>query len=213
MKVLCTHDEAARDFFAGDREALRQAVIFWGLRPLIEYHGYAESDELPNGAKTGSTPYARWHSVGEGFLDVRAKLDGWFFVDPQEAVHWLTDKSGSFHHLWHEPSSGVPWWGQFQVNDEAAGPLWFLVSDLETLTTGRGEGEEEHPVATNERPLSTKERNNLLRVIRALCEQAGIDLEKGNGPLQLERAVELAGFDGPKVRTLRDILKAVREVP
>src|SRR3546814_9908024 len=63
-----------------------------------------------------------------------------------------------------------------------------------------------------EKPLSSRERNNLLRVIRALCQQADIDLVNGKGTAQVAKALELAGFDGPKDKTLRALLSEVRKI-
>src|SRR3546814_14342673 len=63
-----------------------------------------------------------------------------------------------------------------------------------------------------EKPLSSRERNNLLRVIRALCQQADIDLVNGKGTAQVAKALELAGFDGPKDKTLRALLSEVRTI-
>src|SRR3546814_17624310 len=62
-----------------------------------------------------------------------------------------------------------------------------------------------------EKPLSSRERNNLLRVIRALCQQADIDLVNGKGTAQVAKALELAGFDGTKDKTLRALLSEVRQ--
>lgn len=67
-------------------------------------------------------------------------------------------------------------------------------------------------VVKKERPLQTRERNNLLRVVRALCKEAKIDLDKKGVSAVLEAVVTTAGFDGPKERALRDIVKQAREV-
>src|SRR3546814_15293400 len=66
-------------------------------------------------------------------------------------------------------------------------------------------------VATG-KALTTREGNNLLHVSRAVCNQAHNELDNGSGTTQVVAALELAGFDGPKEKTVRDLLKAVREV-
>src|SRR3546814_6466070 len=57
------------------------------------------------------------------------------------------------------------------------------VADIEELLARPAEAE---------KPLSSRERNNLLHVIRALCQQADIDLVNGQGTAQVATALEHA---------------------
>lgn len=67
--------------------------------------------------------------------------------------------------------------------------------------------------ATEGRPLATRERNNLLRITVALAKEAKIDIQEGKGgAAAVEAALAACGFDGPRERTIRDILKQAREV-
>lgn len=64
-----------------------------------------------------------------------------------------------------------------------------------------------------EKRLTTKERNNLLRIIAALAKEAKIDLAIGTSvAVQVECLVVGAGFDGPKEQAIRGVLKQVREL-
>ncbi len=63
------------------------------------------------------------------------------------------------------------------------------------------------------KPIKTREMNGLLRVIVALAKEARIDISEGKGgAAAIEAAVAAAGFDGPKERTIRAVLKQAREV-
>ena len=59
----------------------------------------------------------------------------------------------------------------------------------------------------SDEPMNTKERNTLLRVIAALAKHSKIDTK--GGAAAIAKAVELAGFDSPKERAIRDILKDI----
>jgi hypothetical protein len=64
-----------------------------------------------------------------------------------------------------------------------------------------------------EKTLITRQRNNLLRIIGALAKHSQIDIaEGGRGAVQIEKAVQLAGYAGPKEKAIREILKDVRAV-
>lgn len=63
------------------------------------------------------------------------------------------------------------------------------------------------------KPTKTRELNNHLRVIAALAKEAGIDISEGKGgAATIEAAIFAAGFDGPKEKTIRTMLKQAREV-
>ncbi|MFE0502304.1 hypothetical protein ACFW0P_16150 [Lysobacter soli] len=63
------------------------------------------------------------------------------------------------------------------------------------------------------RTLTTRERNNFLRIFVALAKQAKIDLkEGGKAAVQIEAAVLAAGFEGPKEKTIRAILAEARDI-
>ena len=60
---------------------------------------------------------------------------------------------------------------------------------------------------------STRERNTLLRIIDGLAKKCHIDISEGsNGAVQIEQALALAGHVGPKEKTIRDVLRKVREL-
>lgn len=79
---------------------------------------------------------------------------------------------------------------------------------LTRFLAGLAEGADEQA----DKPLGSRERNNLLRVIRVLCDRAGLDLNRANVVADVESALELAGYDGPKEKTLRSMLGAARDV-
>jgi hypothetical protein len=62
-------------------------------------------------------------------------------------------------------------------------------------------------------PLGTRERNSLLRIIGGLAHHAQIDISEGGpGAKQIEKAVELAGFDGPKDKAIGFVLEKLRKL-
>ena len=67
--------------------------------------------------------------------------------------------------------------------------------------------------AVSDKPMNTRERNNLLRIIAALAKEAGIDIsEGGRGAVTIEAAIVAANFDSPKEQAIRSVLKQVREL-
>lgn len=63
----------------------------------------------------------------------------------------------------------------------------------------------------SDKPLATRERNNLLRIIAALAKHGNIDVgEGGRGVAQIEAAVRLAGFDGPLEKKIGEVLAQIR---
>ena len=212
MKLLIDYDEAVREYFAGDHEAVRQAMIFHGLRALLEYEGVAEFAGCEDLQPNGDTPFAQWRTRRDGSVHI----SGWFYCDRSFAPKWVKEhgRLDGSNHLWAGRDTGVEFCGDFVVPGVVIGPLWFLESDLVDLTAPMQLEAPEAPKQpeVEKRPLGTRERNNLLRVISALSREAKIDLEAGSGAGQIAKALELAGFDGPKERTLRDLLKEVREV-
>lgn len=65
--------------------------------------------------------------------------------------------------------------------------------------------------SADDKPLGTRERGTLLRVIVALAKQAKIDLDE-KAAERIAHAVALAGFSGPTIRTVRDIVNVAREL-
>jgi len=218
LKLFHTQDEAARIYFHSDDEALRQAIIFRGLCAFIEVNGTGEATlEDPFFPKNGSTLYSSWYTRHSGIAD----LSGWFYVSAKDAARWMHSRIPipTAPGVWTR-AAGQDFIGDFTLTKAHAGPLWFLTSDLEELTAPL----QLLPAEVNtqstsvekvdeEKPITTKERNNLLRVVAALAKQAGINIGEGKGAATaIEAAVASAGFDGPKEKTIRDILKKAREI-
>lgn len=100
------------------------------------------------------------------------------------------------------PSEVLSWASRFKV--EVPEPLASAVAAMW-----------DEPILSNavDRPLGTKERNNLLRMIAGLAKEAKYDISEGSGAASsIEAAVVAAGFDGPKEKTVREILRQVRQV-
>lgn len=82
----------------------------------------------------------------------------------------------------------------------------FLRTDVLALT-GDGGTAGLVPESQSSSELATRTRNNLLRVIAALCRQANIELGSGKETTQVRAALELAGFKRPDDKSLRGFLR------
>lgn len=60
--------------------------------------------------------------------------------------------------------------------------------------------------------LGTRERNSMLRIIVALARQAKIDLASPKAPEQLEKLVEMAGFTGPRLQTIKKLWPDIEDL-
>lgn len=64
--------------------------------------------------------------------------------------------------------------------------------------------------AGDERPVQSRERSNMLRVIRALCVIGS--LPPRGAAIPIEKQLQVLGFDGPKESTIRSIVDAARDM-
>lgn len=86
MRTLYRFDEAAEKLFAGDAEALRQAVVLGRERALIELHCMApwafwgEEDDVTTLPASGENERARWRNTTKDH-----ELIGWFYVSAEQA--------------------------------------------------------------------------------------------------------------------------------
>lgn len=90
--------------------------------------------------------------------------------------------------------------------------LWFSANTVERLKLEGVRAVTTTPMAA-EKVVSTRERNNLVRIIYALAKHADIDIsERSDGAAKIEALLVGAGFDGPKVKTIREVLAAARNL-
>lgn len=90
--------------------------------------------------------------------------------------------------------------------------FFFMHDDIQALNRARI-ADESGAAPVREKALDTRERNNLLRIIAALSKEAKIPIADGRGGASaIEAALLASGFDSPKERTIREVLKQVREL-
>lgn len=94
--------------------------------------------------------------------------------------------------------------------------LWFRIEAIEELQAA-GIGVRQSTTVEKrgdvEKPLGNRERNNLLRIITALAKHAEVDISEGSdGVAKVDALIVAAGFDGPKVKTIREVLAAARDL-
>lgn len=160
-------------------EALKQSLILGKLKPfkLFEWDGAG---------------YDAWlKPVAEIAADT---------VIAQESTVLIPDLAA-----WAD-SKGIPHhWPRVQ-SDEAAGSdaeLKAAKSEIEALKA-RAETAENKLAELEASPFSARERNNMLRIVRALSEMARLP-EKGAVP-SVERQLQELGFTRPKEETIRKVL-------
>jgi len=216
IRQLYRLDEAAEKYFGGDREVLRQAVSLHGLAALIEHNGsgwFWPDEETPN---RGEGEYSRWR-LSKNFNPaddtpdedgVPCQLAGWFYVSREFALRLLEGEQLPDMSSYVFLNENMEPWQAFAIHGRMwkRNDLWFLASDIEALFAS--------PVAAKqEKPLSTRERNNLLRIIAALAKHAEVDITEGSdGAAKVDALIAAAGFDGPKVKTIREVLAAARDL-
>ncbi len=229
MRELFNFRETAEMLFAGDVEALRQAVVFGRIKPLVEVRGLGLADALQDEPINGASHFGRWRkAIGlvdpdDGDQRTRFRLDGWFYVSRADAEEMLAPPhpipdgyvlmtKATSRARWVTPDRAniefLDYW--FEVMLPVDAELWFSASSIEALRLeGAGVVRSTPLPKGEEKPLATRERNNLLRVIAGLADHAGIDLrgENATGP------IELAGqkFDGPDAQTIRKWIAKIRE--
>lgn len=141
-------------------------------------------------------------------------LDGAFLVDASGEVYlrimehvseneYVVDRGDSKKYPWREyqsynPAGRLPRGEIFVVRTEVISTFIQSLQDDDS---------------SEQKPTKTRELNNHLRVIAALAKEAGIDIsERRGGAATIEAAIVAAGFDGPKEKTIRTMLKHAREV-
>lgn len=211
----------AVEIFNGDRALVEELVEFHGLRLYYRldsekaFHQFDEDDFLDSLQCDGSHGLASW-TYFKGTGDDATSyylLDGWFELSRKDSQALLAEE------MVPEPSpssfkDGRRLGNFSRVNAAChAGKARFLAGDLADYLAPLELVPAEVPEEVRERPMATRERNNLLRIIAALAKECGIDLaDGGKGALQIDAAVASAGFDGPKERTIRKVLADVRAV-
>ncbi|KGM55988.1 hypothetical protein N800_10185 [Lysobacter daejeonensis GH1-9] len=214
-----------------DGEAVRQAVARGELPAYLHLRGTTAQLQLlsfQGGVEpaSGHGEVSMWHRTEKPFPGAGGsyyKLTGWFQVDPYTLrqaglvgefrstptvlpapeCDGLND--GDVWELstetYHE-YEGVPYFEEDWTIAPTLSDLWFRDETLAKLMSGSKAG----PTDANDKSLTTRERNTLLRIIAGLAKYAGIDVTNGKAAAQIEAAVATAGFDGPKEKTIRGVV-------
>lgn len=166
-------------------EALKQAVLMTSLKPFRLYEWEGEGYD------------AFLKPVTDTLLLVEAAQQSTVLIPDLAA--WA-DSKGIPHH-----------WPRVQ-SDGATGSdaeLKAAKSEIEALKA-RAETAENKLAELEASPFSARERNNMLRIVRALSEMARLP-EKGAVP-SVESQLQELGFTSPKEETIRKVLKEAGEL-
>ena len=220
----------AADQIGCDLNMLLELVDFHGLRFFANFDGAraahfdAEScseSELDS----GEHEYASWHrSVA---LERHAtanpddfdhapfpriyKLAGWFELNRDDSLTLLCGNLVNYPRLaaYRDGSR----FGQFLNVSKAVMPSGAVVraSDVARFKSETSGPSPAKPLGGVEAALGTRERHGLLRIIKVLAEKADISIEAGGkGAQQIDKALSMAKFSGPKEQMIRNVLAQVR---
>lgn len=195
----------------GDEESLRQAVIFGRIDVYAELDcegGIFIPFHQGPVPESGENDVASWHKnkfvAEEDFAQYQ--LEGWFKLTPRSAAALARAWAGI-----SEINVGPDLAGAGGISVDRKPPKRFLLEEMFIDASAITPTASDAPAQG--KALGTRERNNLLRIISALAKEAGIDISQGTGAADvIDAALQASEFDGPKARTIRDILKQVREV-
>jgi hypothetical protein len=231
----------AAALFGDDREALRQAIVMRKIRTFVELVdsiGWAWPESDGSFPESGREHFTRWRKISaEDFeRDFNPSeddskpyhLNGWFFLSTPYAEA-VVRGSAQIQAGTVQVNPGMDAYPihQFDVHlpSLTIDMLWILASEIEGLKAGALRpgaaslpyglprlSPEKLPMLPPEKPLATRERNNLLRVIAALAKQAKLDLDAPGSAVALEAAVAAAGFDGPKEKAIRAMLQEMSQL-
>ena len=210
---------AADEYVQGDVDALLEIIIYRQLRifamlpdvkvviPPREHRTRPTHEQAMEWPQWGI--HGWWPVIGHGSRTLLSigtakvnpvSMGTWSTGEPK--VGWLIDPQTM------KPTDIVLDWAT----------TWLLREEVERNLDAVGlpaigPPSQEQGQAPDGEALGSRERNSLLRIIAALAKQAKIDLTMGTGAAAaIEAALNEAGFDSPKERTIREVLSRIRAI-
>lgn len=181
-----------------------------------------EGREIPS---CGQDSYGCWAQCGSNRntgYSVVFQLEGVFAVDPNNIQRIADEASGDQWHITSllgiapiESTESGTFPNTYFVIVSDPGPnatpipgdareLFFMAADIERLKSAVASQSQR----TADKPMDARERNSLLRIIRALDIMA--KLPDRGAVTSVERQLQELGFDGPGEATIRKVLQDAR---
>jgi hypothetical protein len=208
----------------GDGQLLLEMIEFHGLRFYYRLGHERASDHWDEDGfiedtlrTSGQHELARWRFISKPPLPDKPDedqsyyvLSGWFEVTTATTILLASgaeDKSPSVHSYKNGSRYGTFHGLERPMSLDCAR---VRVADLDRLLAT--DTDKSGQAVQTAKEIQSRERNNLLRVIVGLAQEARIDVEDiGTAAKQMEAAARGAGFNGPTSQTIRKWLNDLPE--